>query len=93
MPGFGKAYMRPKKLTRKGEGLSTFGGSEPTPAVMVVMPKVAELTVVEPEAVILVTIEAKVAAPADVLKVAARVMESEVAVVEGNEATSASGGS
>ena len=30
MPRFGKAYMRPKKLARRGEGLSTSGGSELT---------------------------------------------------------------
>ena len=31
MPRFGKAYMRPKKLARRGEGPSTSYESEPTP--------------------------------------------------------------
>ena len=68
MPRFGKSYMRPKKLARKGEGPSTSGGSEPTPVSVPEKPEVVEL-----EAVMPVMDEPGVTAPANI-------GESEVAV-------------
>ena len=81
MPRFGKAYMRPKKLARRGDGPSMFGESGPAPVRVpeavgmteeVVAPGMMEEAAVEmPEEVV---------APIDAPEAAVCAMETEEVV-------------
>ena len=89
MPRFGKAYMRPKKLARRGDGPSTSGESGPAPVrVLEAVGMTEEVPAVGTTKEAAIEMPEEVLAPVDVPEAAACAMETEevVALVDVPEA-------